>query len=190
MFFFDVQQRGPWNGYAPIVQAHFQNGMAGSIFSRGVVVKFANGLHLFGSFESLGVVDNEEQVAVLFIEETRDHIQGNLLGYYRFIPYASPEEFTVICAMGTVPQRLDEFINSASMTDTYRQYHRPEIAVNVFGNLLFRGLEKTLPFSWDFADVSHTASLQISGCLHNAYRQTKLFLFDNNYHQNPSNRSV
>jgi hypothetical protein len=190
MFFLDVQQRGPWNGYATIVQTHFQDGMAGSIFSGGVVVKFANGLHLFGSFEGLGIIDNEKQMAVLFIEQTREHIQGDLLHYYRFIPDASPEEFAVICAMSTVPQQLDEFVNRTAMTDAYRKYHRPEIAVHMFGNLLFSRLEKTLQFFWDFADCNHTASLQISVCLHNAYRQTKLFLFDNCYHQNPSDRSV
>jgi hypothetical protein len=190
MFFFDVQQRSPWNGDTTVVQTHFQNGMAGSILSGGVVVKFANGLHLFGSFEGLGIIDNEKQMAVFFIEQTREHIQGDLLHYYRFIPVASPEEFAVIGTVSTVPQQLDEFVNRTAMTDAYRQYHRPEIAVHMFGDLFFNRFEKTLQFSWDFADGNHTASLHISYCLQNAYRQTKLFLFDNYYHQNPSNRSV
>jgi hypothetical protein len=120
MFFFDIQQRGPWNGDTTVVQTHFQNGMAGSILAGGVVVKFANGLHLFGSFEGLGIIDNEKQMAVLFIEQTREHIQGDLLHDYRFIPDASPEEFTVISAMSTVLQQLDEFVNRTAMTDAYR----------------------------------------------------------------------
>jgi hypothetical protein len=94
--------------------------MAGSILAGGVVVKFANGLHLFGSFEGLGIIDNEKQMAVLFIEQTREHIQGDLLHDYRFIPDASPEEFTVISAMSTVLQQLDEFVNRTAMTDAYR----------------------------------------------------------------------
>jgi len=32
------------------------------------------------------------------------------------------------------------------MADTYRQYHRPEIAIYMFGNLLFDRLEETLQF--------------------------------------------
>ena len=70
------------------------------------------------------------------------------------------------------------------------QYHRPEIAVDMFGNLSLDGFEKTLQFSWDFADGNHTASLLIGDCLHNTYRQSKLFLFDNRYHQNSRDRSV
>jgi len=59
------------------------------------------------------------------------------------------------------------------------------VAINVFGNLFFDGLEKTLQFSWDFTDGNHTASLLISYCIHNSYRQKKLFLFDNHCYQNP-----
>jgi hypothetical protein len=190
MFFFDIQQRSPWNGDTTVVQTHFKDGMTGSILAGGVVVKFANGLHLFGSFEGLGIIDNEKQMAVLFIEQTREHIHGDLLHDYRFIPDASPEEFAVIGAMSTVPQRLDESINGTAMTDTYRQYQRPEIAVHMFGNLLFDRFEKTLQFFWNFADGNHTASMLISICFQNTYRQQRLFLFHNYYHQNSLNRSV
>jgi hypothetical protein len=190
MFFFDIQQRGPWNGDATVVQTHFQNGMAGSILAGGVVVKFANGLHLFGSFEGLGIIDNEKQMAVLFIEQTREHIQGDLLHYYRFIPDASPEEFAVIGAMSTVPQQLDELVNRTAMTDAYRQYHRPEIAVHMFGNLLFDRLEKTLQFFWNFADCNHVASLMITICQYNCYRLSRPFLFAVFNNHNVSNRSV
>jgi len=92
--------------------------------------------------------------------------------------------------MRSVPQRLDESINRTAVADTYRQYHRPEIAVNMFGNLFFDRLEKTLQFPGNFADSNHTASLHISDFLHNTYRQTKLFLFNHYYHQKSFNRSV
>jgi hypothetical protein len=190
MFFFDIQQRGPWDGNTTIVQTHFQNGMACSILSGGVVAKFANGLHLFGSFEGLCIIDNEKQMFVFFCEQSSQHVQRNLLGYERLVEVTSPEEFAVICAMSTVPQQLDESVYSAAMADADRYHHRPEVAVDMFRNLPFYRFEKTLQFFWDFADCNHTASLQISVCLRNAYRQTKLFLFDNCYHQNPSNRSV
>ena len=123
-------------------------------------------------------------------EQTAQHIQCNLLHYDRLVPITSPEKFAVIGAMRSVSQRLDEPVYRAAMTDADRQHHRPEVAMDMFRNVSFNGLEKTLQFSWDFADGNHTASLHISYCFHNTYRQTKLFLFDNCYQQNPSNRSV
>ncbi|MFH1616848.1 MAG: hypothetical protein ABIG61_17410, partial [Planctomycetota bacterium] len=143
MFFFDVQQRGSWNSNATIVQAHFQNGVAGSVLSGGMMTQFANSLHLFGSFESLGVIDNEKQMFVLLGEQTPQHIQCNLLHYYRFIPDASPEKFAMISAMSTVTQQPNEPVNRTTITNTDRQQHRPEIAVYMFRNLFFDRLEKT-----------------------------------------------
>jgi hypothetical protein len=173
-----------------IVQADFQNGMTDSIFAGGMMIQSANRFDLFGSLQGLSVIDNEKQMPVFPGEQASQHVQGYLLHYSGLIPVASPEEFAVICPMGTVTQRFDEFVNRAAMTDTDRQYHRPEIAIDMFGNLFFDGFEKTLHFFGDFADGNHTASLLISFSLHNTYRQSKLFLFDNHYHQNPSNRSV
>jgi hypothetical protein len=92
--------------------------------------------------------------------------------------------------MSTVPQRLDESVYRAAMTDADRQHHRPEVAMDMFRNLSFYGLEKTFQFSWDFTDSNHTASLHISDCSHNTYRQTKLFLFDVFNNHNFNNRSV
>ena len=164
--------------------------MACSVFSGGMMMQFANSLHLLGSLESLSVIDNEKQMAVFFVEQTSQHVQCNLLRYGRFIPVASPEEFAVIGAMSTVSQRLDEPINRAAVTNADRHHHRPEIAVDMFRNLPFDRLEKTLQFFWDFADGNHTASMLISTYYQDTYRQMRLFLFDNHYHQNPSNRSV
>jgi hypothetical protein len=190
MFFFDIQQRGPWNGDTSVVQTHLKNGVAGSIFASGVVVKFANGLHLFGSFEGLCIIDNEKQMVVLFIEKTREHIQGDSLHYYRFIPDASPEEFAMIGAMSTVSQQLDEFVNRTAMTDAHRQYHRPEITVHMFGNLLFNRFEKSLQFFWDFTDCNHVASLMITICRYKCYRLSRPFLFAVLNNHNLYNRSV
>jgi hypothetical protein len=154
-------------------------------------MQFANSFHFPGSFEGLCVIDNEKQPAVLFVEQTQQHIQGDLLHHYRLIPDASPEEFTVIGAMSTVPQRLDKSVNRTAMADAYRQYHGPEIVVYMFGDLFFDRPEKTLQFFRNFADCNHTASMLISSCYQDTYRQMRLFLFDNQYHQqNSLNRSV
>jgi hypothetical protein len=190
MFLFDIQQRSPWDGDTTVIQTHLQNGMAGSVLSGGMMMQFTNGLHLFRSLESLGIINNEEQIAVLLIEKTRQYIQCDLLHNGRLIPVAPPEKFTVIGAMSTVPQQLDEFINSTAMADTYSQYHRPEIAIYMFGNLLFGRPEKNVHFLGNLADGNHTASLLISACYKDTYRHRRLLLFDNQYHQNSFNRSV
>jgi hypothetical protein len=120
--------------------------MADSILAGGMMMQFANGLHFFGSFEGLSVIDNEKQMFVFLGKQIPQHIQCNLLHYGRLIPVASPEEFTMIGAMRTVPQQLDEPINRTAMADTYRQCQRPEIAVYMFGNLFFTGLKKCCSF--------------------------------------------
>jgi hypothetical protein len=58
------------------------------------------------------------------------------------------------------------------------------------GKMLAKGFEKTLEFSWDFADCNHTASPMISFYCYKSYRQSRPFLFDNCHHQNLRNRSV
>jgi hypothetical protein len=154
------------------------------------MVKLADTFHFFGSFESLSVINNEKQIMVFFCEQAEQHIQCDLLHYNRFIPDTSPEKFAVIGSVRSVSEGLNKPVYSAAVTDADRQYKGPEVAMDMFRNLLFNRFEKTFQFSRDFADCSHTASLHISFCLHNAYRQTKLFLFDNCYHQNLFNRSV
>jgi len=101
---------------------------------------------------------------VLLSEQTKQHIQSSLLHYHGTVPDATPEEFAVIGAMVTVTQRLYEPVYRAAITDTDRQYHRPEIAIDMFGNLLFDRLEKTLQFFGNLADGNQTASMLISSC--------------------------
>jgi len=173
-----------------IVQTHLQNGMAGSVLAGGVVAQFANSFHFLGSFEGLGVIDNEKQVFVFLGEQTPQHIQCDLLRYGRLIPIASPEEFAVIGAMSTVSQGLDEPVDSAAMTDADRQHHRPEVAEDMFRNLPFDRLEKTLQFFWNFADCNHMATPTISICHYRYYRQSRPFLLDVFSNHKFDNRSV
>jgi len=155
-----------------------------------MMMKFSNRLHLLGSFESLGVIDNEKQMFIFLGKQASQHVQSDMLHYGRFIPVASPQEFAVIGTMGSVSQRFDEPVNCTAMTNADRQYHRPEIAINVFGNLFFDRPEKTLQFFGNSADSNHTASILISTGYQDTYRHKRLFLFDNRYHQNSLNRSV
>jgi len=133
--------------------------MASSVLTGGVVAQFTNAGHFLSSFEGLGCIYNEKQMAVFFIEQTTQNVQGDLLHDDRLIPVTSPQKFTVIGTMSSVPQRLDEPVDCTAMTYADRHYHGPEVAVNMFGDLFFDGSEKTLQFFWDFADGNHTASL-------------------------------
>jgi hypothetical protein len=83
-----------------------------------------------------------------------------------------------------------EPVYCAAITDTDRQYHRPEVAIDMCGNVVFDRLEKALQFLGNLADGNHTASMLISSCYQDTCRQRRLVLFDNHYHQNSLNRSV
>ena len=190
VLFLDIQPRPPDDGDAAIIQTNLQDGMARRIFACGVVKQFADGIHFLGSLKALGFIDNEQQMPVLGGEQTPQRIQGDMLDYLGTAPGASPEELTVIGAMSAVTQRLYEPVYRGAVADADGQYYRPEITVDVFGNLLFDGLEKTLQFSGNPADGNHIASLLVSSCYYDTYRHRRLFLFSACYHQNSPNRSV
>ena len=165
--------------------------MSGSIFTGGVVKQFADGGHFLGALKGLSFVNDKKQVFVFASQQAQQHIEGDFLRYNGLVPIASPQEFTVIGAMGMVLQQPDEPVYRTSVsTDTYRQYHSPEVAIDMLGNLLFDGLKKSLDFLWNCADGNHTASLHISLCYHITYRQSKLFLFDDYHYHELANRSV
>ena len=71
-----------------------------------------------------------------------------MLDYLGAAPDALLEKLAVISAMGAVTQRLDEMVYREVLADAESQYHRAEIAVDVFGNLLFDGREKICSF-WE-----------------------------------------
>jgi hypothetical protein len=102
----------------------------------------------------------------------------------------APKKFAVVSPMRTVPQRLDESVDGTAVADADRQDHGPEITVNMLRNLFFDRGKKTLQFFGNFADGNHTASVLISTSYQNTYRQTRLFLLNQRYHQNSFNRSV
>jgi hypothetical protein len=153
-------------------------------------MQFANSFHLLSSLESLSIVDNEKQMFIFLGEQASQHVQCNLLHYDRLIPVTSPKKFAVISAVRTVPQRLDESVDGTAMTDADRQYHGPEIAIDMSRNLFFDRGEKMLQFFGNFADGNHTASMLISTSYQDTYRQMRLFLLNHRYHQNSFNRSV
>ena len=190
MLFFDIQQRRPRDGDAAIVQTDLDNGMACAVCAGGMVKQFADGIHLFGAFEGLGVIDDKEQIAVFLMEQAAQQVQCNLLHDHRLAPVAAPQKLAVIGAMGAVSHQLDEFVNSAAMTETHGQNERPEIVVNMAGYLLFDRAEKTLQFLGNSADSNHTASVHISISYQNTYRHKRLFLFNDFHRHENANRSV
>jgi hypothetical protein len=190
MLFLNVQPGTPRDGNTTIIQANLYDGVAGSIFAGGVMTQFANGLHLGGSLESLRIIDDEKQTAVLLSEQAKQHIQSNLLHYNGTVPDTAPEKLPVIRSMSRMPQGFSESVQRCAVTDCDSHYQSPKVLPSWFGEMGFERFEKTLQFSGYFADSNHTASPTITSCLQNCYRLSGPFLFDNCYHQLLRNRSV
>jgi hypothetical protein len=190
MFFFDVQPAAPGDGHTAIIQAHFQDSVAGCIFASGVMMEFAYPCHLFGSLEGLRIIEDEKQIGVFFLEQAKQHIQSDILHHYGLVPAASPEEFAMIGSVSGASEDFGQFIDSCTVAYGDSHYQSPEVLPWPLGKMLAKGFEKTLEFSWDFADCNHTASPMISFYCYKSYRQSRPFLFDNCHHQNLRNRSV
>jgi len=190
MFLFHIQQRGPRDRHAAIVQTDLDDGVAPTVLAGSMVKQFTDSIHLFGSLEGLSVINDEKQVAVFLVEQTAQQVQGNLLQDRRLPPVAAPEEFAVIGPVRAVSQEFDQSVDGAAVADAHGQHERPEIVVHMSGNLFFNGPEKTLQFFGNSADSNHTASMHITYCQYNGYRHERLFLF-NGYHRHKNiNRSV
>jgi hypothetical protein len=188
---FDVYTRSPGYGNTAIVQTDLEYSMADSVFTSGVVKQFADSGHFLGTFEGLSVINDKKQIFILTSQQASQHIEGNFLHYNGLVPCASPQEFAMIGAMGAVSQQPDKSVNRTSVTTNADcQYHRPEVAIDMLGNLPFDGLKKSLDFLWNCADGNHTASMLISTVHFNTYRQKRLFLFDDYHYNNLANRSV
>jgi hypothetical protein len=164
--------------------------MTGSIFTGGVIKEFSDSSHLFGSLEGLSIINDKKHTTVFFAQQAAQQIESNILHNGRFTPNTTPEEFTVICSVGGVPQGPAEPVNGCSVTDCYSQYQRPEMFESSFCKVVFADFEKTLQFFRYFADSNHKASMLISACYQDTYRQMRPFLFDNSYHRLFKNRSV
>jgi hypothetical protein len=190
MFFLDVQPRTPRNGNTTIIKANLYDGMAGSIFTAGVVMQFANTLHLFGSLEGLCIIDDEKQMAVFLSEQTEQHIQSNLLHYNGVIPETTPEKFTMISSMSRISQHFGEPVDRCAMTDRDSHYEGPKVLPSSLGKMVSERFEKTLQFSGYFADSNHKASPTIISCIYNCYRLSRPFLFDVFGNHKFKNRSV
>jgi hypothetical protein len=129
----------------------------------------------------------------------RSHVINNL--FHNYLSGWEPMAFLVFLLPMVIEllatSRSSIAIASASSrlgavprTDADRPHHRPEVTIDMFRNLPFDGLEKTLEFFRNFADGNRNASMLISISYYNAYGHTTLFLFDNLHHQNSLNRSV
>ena len=177
VFLFNVQPRAPRDGYTTIIQRDFYDSMSGSILAGGVVMQSAYGCHLLGPLESLRIVDDEKQIPVIFLKQTKQHIQGNLLHYDGTVPDAAPEKFTMVGSMSRVPQCLGQSVNGYCMSDGDSHCQGPKVLPCSLVKMVSEGLEKTLQFFGDIADCNHMASLVISDCIYNSYRQSRPFFF-------------
>jgi hypothetical protein len=150
----------------------------------------ADSLHLFGSLDSLGVVNNKHALFASFLVEFFEHPFGIHLNDSHFIKAASPEKFAVIGSVCAVAEKINQPLYGTAMTDADSHYKIAIIGINVSRKSVSCRPEKRLDFFRNFADSNHTASLRISTAIQNTYRQDRLFLFNHLYHQNSFNRSV
>jgi hypothetical protein len=164
--------------------------MSETVLAGGVMVKLSDGVHLLGSLERLRIINDQEDVSVVFAKQAPQHIQRNGLHELRFVPAASPQELTVIGPVSRASQGLGKAFYRAAMTYCDSQNQRPKMPPASLREGASKWSEKTLQFSGYFADSNHTASPTITCCSQNCYRLSRPFLFDNCYHQNFTNRSV
>jgi hypothetical protein len=187
---FDIDARGPGDGHPAIVQTDLQEGMAGPVFTGGVVEQGTDGRHFLGPLERLGLVDDQKQVPVFSGQQAAQKVQGDLLHDPRFVPEASPEEFAVIGSVGRASQRFAEAVNRGPVTDGEGHNQRPKMMSRRLGELRADGLEKTLEFFGNRADSNHKASQTISFCCYITYRPSRPVLFDLFIYHDSPNRSV
>ena len=185
LFFLDVQPRTPGNNDTPIKQTDLEDGMTFAVLAGGMMMQFADGVHLLGPLESLGIVDNEVTMTILPAIETLESIQSNFSYDPRFLPGAAPKKLAMIGSMGRAPQSLDESFNSSSVTDGDGHHQRPKMAPGGLGKVFFQGPKKIFDFFGNAVDSKHKASLPINLCFHYVYRQERPFLLDVFNHQNP-----
>jgi hypothetical protein len=190
MLFPNVQPRAEWYGNTPVIQRCFEDSVSHVVFSGGVVMYLSYSLHLPGPLDCLGVINDKQTVFASFLIKFFDQIDSLRLYESYFIKFASPEELAMVSSVFAASQQVNQPLDSSDMAETYRQGKAAIIVINVSRNLILDRLEKKFDFFRNFADSNHTASLRISFCLQNTYRQERLFLFNQRYHQNSFNRSV
>jgi hypothetical protein len=190
MFFLNIQPRTPGDGNSMIIQTNLYDSMAGSIFAGGVVTQFAYCFHFLCPLERLGIIDDEKQIKVFSVEQTKQHIQSNLLHYNGLIPDATPVKLAMVGSMCRVTQGFSQTVYGCSMADGDGHYQSPKVFPRSCGEMLTKRLEKTLEFFRNFADCNHMASPAISFCFYHSYRQSRPFLFDVFGNHKFNNRSV
>jgi hypothetical protein len=147
-------------------------------------------MHLLASLERLRIIDDDEDISVVFVEQAPQHVQGDIVHHLRLAPATSPQEFPVIRSVRRASQSFGKAFDSAPMTDGDRQNQRPKVTPSSLREMAFERCEKTLHFFGCFADSNHTASPTTTSCFPKCYRLSRPFLFDNCYHQNFRNRSI
>jgi hypothetical protein len=140
--------------------------------------EFANGLHLLGPFNRLGIINDKEEIVILFAMQAQQHIPGNLLHDRRAFPVATPQKFPVVRPMGRSPEQLAQTVYTYLMA--YRQGHCqcPEMRPGFIIEFTSQRFEEFLQFFRDSTDLKHTVSPEITFCLHGCYRQKRPFCFE------------
>ena len=117
IFFFDIKPRGQWNSHAAIIQAGFDNGMARAVFAGGMMMEFADRLHLFGTLDRLGIINDHKTVVVPFFIPVFEHRQRLGSNDGCFIKGAAPQELAMIGPVGTASEQVNQSLNRTAVAD-------------------------------------------------------------------------
>jgi hypothetical protein len=190
VLFLDVQPGAKRNGHASVPEAGLENRMSVTVLSGGVMVDLSDGLHFLGPFNGLGVIDNQQALFAALLIEPLEHTTCLMGNHRHFVKLTSPQEFAMIGSVRGVPQQPDEPVDGRSVANADRYDKWTIIGVHMGCNPAFDWLEKSCCFLRNFTDSKHKASMLQSVARHNTYRHSRLLLFNYDYLQNRSDRSV
>jgi hypothetical protein len=93
-------------------------------------------------------------LAVFFVKQIPDHVDGDVLHDCRFIPETSPEELTVVGPVSRASQCLCQTLYGDSVGNGDSHNQAPEVLPCSVGEMVFERFEKTFEFSGYVADCS------------------------------------
>ena len=104
-----------------ILPEHHQVANAVGAIAGSVMVDFTDGLHLLGTLDRLGVIQDQQALLASFLIQPRKHSPCGCLNHGPLIEGTAPEEFAVVGSMRTASQQVNQPLKGAAMADTNGQ---------------------------------------------------------------------
>ena len=129
VFSLDIKPTTQGNRNAAIEQTGLENRMTHTVFAAGVMMNLAHRLHLFCPLDGLRIINDQQAFFAAFSVKPFEQGQSFALNDSRLVELTAPEKFTVIRAVGTVSQQIDQPFDGAAMADTNGQNQATIIAI-------------------------------------------------------------